>query len=267
MTVRIIPPDGAEGSLSVEAAMKQVLATFALLNSGGATTVWRLVSASTNSPLTIVAEGENDVVASHQKTVFAQSMRELKMGRYPEAWKRPELQPAANTILSKLIDSLGEMVVDLDDGSGPIVIAQQDAQVFEGLPDAYAPQLTIAVSAKNQVGSIEGLLVEVTTFRGKPAIRLQERKSKRDVTCVIPAELVESLSHIANLRDVWERRRLIVRGTILYQARGSILRVEATDVQIVEFAPRDLRSLRDPDFTAGLSAAEYLEKFRAGELG
>ena len=49
LTIKIVPPEGGGGELSVESAMKQVLETIQLLNGTGARTSWKLISASTNS--------------------------------------------------------------------------------------------------------------------------------------------------------------------------------------------------------------------------
>ena len=107
----------------------------------------------------------------------------------------------------------------------------------------------------------------MTTYRGRPAIRLRERKSGREVTCVLSEDLAGQFSYESSAQDVWDNRRFTVRGWIFYQASGHILRLEATSVAADEPVERPLRDLRDPLFTGGLTAAEYLERFRAGELG
>jgi hypothetical protein len=267
LTVKIIPPDDGKDALTVEAAMQQVLDAFSLLSAGETTVVWRLVSATTNSPFTIVAEADDTEAAVHQKDVFEQSLRELNSGNFPEAWKRPELQLAAASLLRRSSGEIASTEFTLGDMRPPLVISRDVAAPFADQPAAMLPIVAMPATSKRQVGSIDGILVGVTTYFGRPAIRVQERKTGREITCVILEALAASFSQEASMQDVWLHRRLNVRGVILYGVTGAILRVEASRVQPVGPVPKDLPPLHDPTFTGGLTAAEYLERFRAGELG
>ena len=89
LTVKIVPPEGGMVTLTVESAMQQVLDTFRLLTAASEGVIWRLVSATTNSPFTVVAEAEETGAAVLQMRVFAQSLRELQSGIFPHAWRRP----------------------------------------------------------------------------------------------------------------------------------------------------------------------------------
>lgn len=267
LTVKIIPPEGGMDALTVENAMQQVLDAFKLLSGGETTVVWRLISATMNSPFTVVAEADDSEAAVQQKDVFEQSLRELNSGRFPDAWKRPELQLAAASLLRRSYGEIARTEFNLGDVRDPMVISRDVVAPFVNEQLAAVPTMPAPPASKRQVGSIDGTLVGVTTYWGRPAIRVQERKTGREITCVIPETLADSFSKEASMQDVWLHRRLNVRGMILYQGSGAILRVEAASVQAVGPVPKDLPSLRDPTFTGGMTAAEYLERFRAGELG
>jgi hypothetical protein len=267
VTIRIIPPDDGRGELTVQDAMRQILDAFELLTAGDSGVTWRLVSASTNSPLTVVAESEQAVSAAAQKHSFRESLAELRAGRFPQAWKRPELAHAASAFLARSADSLARTEFAFDELLEPIVIERDDAAPFTGLEIEAPLYAAPPVSNKRQIGSVQGTLIEVTSYYGRPAIRIEERKTGREITCALTAELAERFSDHASVQDVWNRRRVTVRGVIFYQAIGRILRIEATAVDQDPSPRRPLPPLRDPDFTSGLSAAEYLERFRAGELG
>lgn len=269
MTLKIVPPDGGRGELTVESAMQQVLDAFQLLSAGSPSVVWRLVSATTNSPLTIVAEADDSIEAMEQVDTLSRSLEELRAGKFPEAWKRPELQAAASSFLLRTASSLArtEFVVRDD---FVISVGRDDAVQFVGEQNSVISRpsvVEISKTRKPQTGSIEGMLKEVTTFYGRPAIRIRERKSQRDIACVVSDELALTFSDHASVHDVWTKRRVTVRGTIHYGADGSIYKVDAIDVIASPIDTNTLPPLRDPDFTGGLSAAEYLEKFRAGEIG
>ena len=211
LTIKIIPSEGGNGVLTVESTMRQVLDTVLLLNSGGAQTKWQLVSATTNSPFTVVAEGESDVVASRQKEVFVKSVRELSAGQFPVAWRRPELAQTAANFIQRSADEIGATEFDLQDGSVSITLTNEDAVLFEGLPGILKPYEALPIWTKRQIGSIDSVLVEVTTHYGKPAVQLEERKTRRQTTCVIPKSLPPKFSDLATVQDVWAHRRLIVR--------------------------------------------------------
>ena len=269
ITLRIVPPEGGTGELTVEDAMQQVLDAFRLLTANAGEVLWRLVSASTNSPLTIVAEAEDSMAAAEQTLAFSKSIEQLQAGRFPDAWKRPELQSIAAAFLSRASGSIGRTEIRIRDEQ-PLLLSAEDAAPFVGLREQVSeqvPAVAYGIVTKKQVGSIEGLLVEVTTYRGRPAIRVRERKTDREITCVVSEQLANEFSEHASVHDVWTHRRVTVRGVISYQASGSILRVEAVNVEPAAQSVQPLKSLRDPNFTAGLTAADYLEKFRAGELG
>jgi hypothetical protein len=268
ITLTIIPPSGGRGELTVQDAMHQVLDAFTLM-AGGGDVVWRLVSATTNSPLTIIAEADDSHAATTQLKEFSHSLAELQAGRFPEAWKRPELTEAASAFLRR--SSLGVARTDFrikDDVS--ISLTSEDAIPFLGIAESANLLLRDEImlgSTKKQRGSIEGMLGEVTTHYGRPAIRIRERKTQREIICVITDSLARTFETHASIQDVWMKRRVTVKGDIYYRPSGAIARVEASDVVPMKGAGKELPSLHDPEFTGGLSAAEYLEKFRAGEIG
>lgn len=251
----------------VEDAMQQVLDAFKLLAAGSNGVVWRLVSATTNSPFTVVAEADDSIEAATQAKEFAHSLRELHQGRFPEAWKRPELQVLASNFLVRSADAVARTEVQLRD-EPPIFFTSHDLAPLVSATGLLTPSVEYAVDArttKTQVGSIEGTLIEVTTWRGKPALRVRERKAGRDITCVLPDYLAQTFSD-ARLGDVWSHRRVTVRGMIFYSRYG-IARVDASAIKKAPEAQDSLPKLQDPNFTGGLSAVEYLERFRAGEIG
>jgi hypothetical protein len=268
MTLTIIPPDGGKGELTVQDAMQQVLDAFKLL-AGSGDVVWRLVSASTNSPLTVVAEADESVDAVVQMEAFSRCLAELRAGRFPEAWKRPELMDSAMSLLRRSSHDVArtEFLIGND---VPISLTREDAIPFLGIAESpgYLVRDSLAAgNTKKQRGSIEGLLGEVTTYYGKPAIRVQERKTQREVICVIPEPLAKSFETHASIRDVWMKRRVTVKGDIYYRPSGVIAKIEVIDVLPARDMAQPLKPLHDNNFTDGLSAVEYLEKFRAGEIG
>ena len=69
---------------------------------------------------------------------------------------------------------------------------------------------------RQEIGSIEGVLLEVGTEYNQPAILVQERKTGKSIWCRVDAELKHAISEEARFEDVWDRRRVVVKGRIFY---------------------------------------------------
>jgi hypothetical protein len=171
-------------------------------------------------------------------------------------------------VVARLIDRVknGAIIEVREITAAPIVIdasdAEQIAEVIEATREA--PDVT---KTKNQMGSIEGTLETIESYFGKPAVKLRERKTSARVTCVLDADSAKVFAEIQTFRDVWAHRRVTIRGLIVYNRKGRLLRVIATSVTPVDVRDVPLADIQDPDFTGGLSSAEYLQKLRDGELG
>ena len=269
MTVVIQGRDG----ITVEDAMRQVLDTFDLVSRSDPDSMnsikWELVSATTNSPLTIVAEAKplhqgTDVrrIVSRQKSQFRRCVAELREGRVPSAWNSTEDRKKAKSWLRRTKESVKATVVDTNDDNAAIEVTALDAAAAENALE-QPPYQSIF---KDQVGSIEGFLTSAETHRHKPAIRIRDRKSGATVLCIVPEEFRAKIAGATGLEDVWRERRVLVRGTIHYSSADRIDRVTAHTIQAIE--PRDVQvsDIHDPDFSGGLSAEDYVDKIRDGDI-
>jgi hypothetical protein len=236
---------------------------------------WRLLSASMNSPFTVIAEAVPvnpnvviEAVALRQKEAFSRNYSALKQGHIPPAWSGHRARDTVSKVLARNRNGIGLTKIE-DVGEGPIVITKDDADVVSL---AISPALEQLASAehkktKQQIGSIEGILRQVGTYYGQPAIQLQERKTHEAIWCVVPAEFQHEVSEETSVEDVWKGSRVRARGKIFYGGDGRVSRVEATSVRRVQGQAVSDGALVDSDFTGGLTAAEYLERLRDGLLG
>jgi hypothetical protein len=264
---------GREG-LTIEDAMRQVLDTFELLDRSNPlpnqTVEWRLVSASTNSPLTVVAEAASvrpgvdaASVARVQKKTFAACIAELRSGRLPDIWSSIDTRNTAKRLVARVANGIAATDILFDGTEDSIQLTAEDTRIL-------TPTLNSALHIGHpavQIGSVEGFLDEVTTYYNKPAIKVLERRSRSSITCVVPDEFAAEIGLTATLDDVWRNRRVVVRGRIYYDGAGNIERVIANTVELLSDENIDIARLSDPEFTGGLSAEEYLTRFRDGELG
>lgn len=230
---------------------------------------WRLVGASMNSPFTVVAEAvgvsaDVDVAfyAARQKSAFRENIESLKNGVVPEPWSTPWAREAVSKVLSRV--GIGETQF-IADGDDPLIISPE-SDIAEGAKTALTKERTVERRFKSQIGSVEGVLTQVGTHYGHPAIRVVERKTKSDVWCVIPEEFRAEIAEQATFEDVWRGARVRVRGRLLYDSGGAVSRVEAFGVSRVCPEAIDEKQIADVSFTRGMGAVEYLERLREGHL-
>ena len=136
---------------------------------------WRLVSASMNSPFTVTAEAVAakpgvlvDDVAMRQKRAFRTNYSELRVGRMPRAWSNPKNRETVSRVMARNRNGIGTTSIDygIKSDIGPILITAEDAVA------ATVPVATIREErkTKDQVGSVEGRIIQVATHYHQPAI-------------------------------------------------------------------------------------------------
>ncbi len=252
--------------------MRQVLDAFELLErtnpSPDKPINWRLVSASTNSPFTVVAEAipvrpgfDVDAFAREQKLEFVRSFAQLRSGTLPPIWTSTETRRIAKGLLARVANGIASTKFAVADSEPPLTITADDAKF--SVPILEAPQLLD--HPRVQIGSVEGYLADVSTYYRKAAIKIIVRRTRELVTCLVPEEVRTKIN--ATFDDVWRGRRVIVRGRVHYNDSGSIEQVVASVVDIISDVAMDTGQIRDPSFTNGLSAEEYLKRLRDGEIG
>jgi len=120
---------------------------------------------------------------------------------------------------------------------------------------------------RTEHGSVEGVLVDVGTDYNQPAIRIVERKSGREIACRVDQSVIDEIAQAASFRDVWEHRRVRVRGKIVFDQHGKVVRVYARSITQITPRTMTLRDIEDADFTGNLTTLDYIEKLREGTLG
>lgn len=268
--------------LKVQDVFQHILELFTLVSESdpGAEgeIVWRLVGATMNSPFTVIAEAspampsvpqvEVDICAKRQKREFAKNYASLRSGMVPSAWSSGNRRRVAKSLMSRNHNGIGKTSINFglkDENIADVELTHNDAEIAIHALDV-APFVDLGVP-KQQVGSVEGRMVEVLTYYGKPAIRLKERRTGNDVICVVPEDLKHQIAEGASLEDVWNGRRVVVRGVITYNDNHTISRVTASHIRSVDAKDIPLENIQDKTFTDGMSVKDYLERLREGTLG
>lgn len=279
ITVKIRASGAHPDVLTVQDAMRQVLDIFELVSSGpnGAQGVeWKLAHATTNSPLEITGEAVSfepavdiSVVARVQKNSTMEGLKAVEQGHIPppEVWGEKRIE-IAKKIYQRNLNGIGATVVDFEIGT-PINITPAFAdRAIKTLDRTRATnELYDLPHARTEIGSIDGTFGNLDSYRNHPAIAVNDRRTKRTVWCLLSEKLQAEFAAKADYEDFWKHSRVVVTGKIRYDENGKIVLLEATDVRKVESRRVSLKQIRDPDFTSGLSVADYLNRLREGTLG
>lgn len=249
--------------------MFQIADAFALLKGdSGDDFDWRLVSATTNSPLTTVGEfaavspgAPAALLAAAQLAVEEsyQALTDVLAGEEPTVDFDPKV---LKRLLARNLNGVGLTKIAFE-GRAEINITPSAAisalEVFK--PHELPP------APKRVRGSLEGELVDAGTHRKQPALKLRERSRGRILWCHIPEESKDDFAAAASLDDVWKNARVRLRGWIEYSKRGEISGMRAEGIQFVKTRDVQIAELHDPEFTGGVDSVAYIDRLRDGEVG
>ena len=225
-----------------------------------------------NSPLIVTAEAvpvrygvQTEAVAERQKRAFTRNYNLLKAGTIPREWSAPKNREVVNRFLARSRAGIGRTTVDVGLTTENLIVITKE--------DADQAAVTVAINApkqsrtKEQIGSIEGHLLQIASHYGHPAIQIRDRRTKEEIWCVVPEAFQHEVSESTSVEDVWKGSRVLVRGRITYGTDGKVARVVASNVRRIESQTVFETTISDKEFTGGINVSEYLEKFRDGNLG
>jgi hypothetical protein len=279
VTISIVSSAGEDAPLTVDDATRQILDFFEMLSAGvgeeGKLVSWRLVQVSMESPLSITAESFSDVpgivaeeIARREKAFLSSWVQSAtKSGRVPEGLPQP-VRRRAQSFFERNTTRIGRTAIKLDDQAPPIIIDERTARAAISALESQPPdEEALPDLTRTEVGSIEGYVLEAITYYGRPAVRIRERITGAEVVCVFSDDLAERIGSEHDWRDVWHGRRVLVLGEISYRQDGVIIRVRATDMINVDAQPLSYADVADPNFTGGLSPADYIRTLWEEEVG
>jgi hypothetical protein len=279
VTVTVRPSAEHPDILTIEDAMKQVLDFFALLvPDNQERLIWKLEVASTNSPLTVTgrpASFDNidvSMIARAQRSLVADNFRSIALGVRPRRPLSKQKTEIIRRLLVRNTNGIGQTEAVLDDQGPPVLItpgiAQTGIRTLSQKDDETDDNLFARPARTgDEIGSIEGTLLSVGTEYNQPAVLVRERRSGDEIWCRVNPDLKHRISEESGYEDVWEHRRVLVRGIIKYDAQGRIARVIANSIQVLKPRQMTPHDIRDPGFTDGLTPEAYLERLREGEIG
>jgi hypothetical protein len=164
------------------------------------------------------------------------------------------------SILQRNMNGVGLTTIVFDDTAPPAMIVEKTARV--ALLAIERAELIEAEKdqdlSRMEFGSIEGEVYDGTSWHGRPALKIKERLTGADVTCVLSSELRAEIGPKRPLDDVWSHPRVLISGEIYYRKDGMPIRVMAFAITQIEAEPLTMADIADPNFTGGKSPREHI---------
>ena len=283
LTITVHPSAQSGEDLTVHDAMQQVLDIIELLDRAGLSdglqsprVVWRLHSATTNSPFSVRAEGTSSdptvsvaLRAIQAKQVLARSLTSLVVeSRRPEWMDVPTLR-TTKRVLDRNLNGIGRTDIDTEVDAERVLIVPTVAQVGAKAIDTVLLEnkYSLPNQEHTEFGSAEGAVIAAATYYNHPALYLKDRLTGDRVTCVLSDEAAKKIGLKESLSVVWEGQRVIVHGALHYSPDGRIAKIDAEDIDRISEEYVDLNEIRSLDITEGLPPIEYLNKIREEDYG
>ena len=281
LTITIVPQPSDDGLLKVDDALQQVLDFLKVVEAAGRAGSydpqrafdWKLESASTNSPFTVVAiaEARSRTVdiskpAAEAKRATAQAFRQIRARRPPPVWLDQDARVALRSVYQRNLGAVATTRIGRAQDNDFIEVTRESAVLEAENLKALAPLAApMEIPARHMVGEIAGHLVGVGRYRNQPALTILSAQYGH-VVCTVPDTLVTKLGGEKTLEDVWTGRSVAVSGTLHYGPGGALNRVVAEDIRDRVGAPLTILDILDSDFTSGLDPSEYLDRLHGGSL-
>lgn len=269
---------GVSEAPTVVDLLEQVRDFFEILNGveeavaedGSIALEWRIVGATTNSPITMEAQafarhyGTNvDRRADVVVRSTAIGLNQLREKKERPAYFTDAVLRRAERLFERVTNGLSETAADygtdLPTLSVTPVIARAAAANTKGI-------LAPPERPYKEIGSIEGTAraIERDGF-GRVILRIRERLTGEDLKCIVRGEAEEILGR-HQIRDIWRNRRVRVHGTMHYRGLGRLNQVEAGTLTFLRDRSDlpDIDDITDVDFTGGMRSEDYLERLRDG---
>ncbi len=281
IVITIRPAHSDQERLDVNDAMHQVIDAFRLLSEAEKAIAspqesfkWKLESASTNTPFTVVAVAEPiypNVDISNQvrrvKAEFASGMRKLVKESAPPWWMTREALGIANAVFVRTTNGISNTEIEIAQDDRLILDRAEAAAGIKAVSAINAVSVEGELAARTSYGEIRGVMVAAGRYRNHPAIQVRTEQYGF-VWCQLTGDkLISEFGDQHVVREIWEGKTIGVEGRLVYAEGGKLSRVEATNIREITAIPRiNLADVLDKDFTAGLDPIEYLRQLHEGEI-
>jgi hypothetical protein len=243
----------------------------ALSEDGQRVLEWRVVSASTNTPITIEAaafpkdfavniERRAEIVT--QRT--AAGLHMLRRGGERPPFFTEDTLRRAEKMFERVTNGLEETLIDHGPDLPPLDLNPRDARIAAANTRAI---LTPKARPYKELGSIEGNAqrIERDGF-GRRILWVRDRLNGESIKCLCSGEAAAELEQ-HQIKDVWRYRRVQVYGMLHYRGVGDLREVDAIKIRFLRDRNElpNVEDILDPDFTGGVRSEDYLARLRDGD--
>jgi hypothetical protein len=232
---------------------------------------WRIVGATTNSPIALEAQAFPTVYAMNidrrVEMVTRQTalgLQQIRLRRERPPYFTDKVLARVERLFERVTNGLDTTVIDFGDELPKLEITPPVAK--EAAANVRSV-LTPPDKPYSELGSIEGTARSIDRDgRGHLILYIHGRLTGEEIKCFVSGAAADDLGE-HQIRDVWRGHRVQVYGTLHYKGLGKLNQVEAIRVRFLRDRS-DLPSVEDiadPDFTGGLKSEDYLARLRDGE--
>ena len=233
---------------------------------------WRIVKATTNTPIEFEAAPFAKHFATNVDNRVELVIRHTALGL--DALSRGADRPAhfteqvllrAEKLFERVTNGLAETLVDYGEGLPALDITFETAKTAAANTRSV---LTPKARPYKELGSIEGNIqtIERDGF-GRRILYVRYRLTGDPVKCYVSGEAERELE-THTIKEIWRFRRVQVYGLLHYKGLGNLKEIEAIGVRFLRDGSElpTVDDIIDPDFTGGMRSEDYLTKLRDGDL-
>jgi hypothetical protein len=232
---------------------------------------WRIVSATTNTPLTFEAAAfpkdfgvniDNRVEAITRAAAIG--LKALQAGAERPAYFTDRVLARAERFFERVSNGLDETVIDYGAGLPGLAVTTPVARrAAANVRSVLAPQ----ARPYKELGSIEGNAQSVERDGyGRRILWVKYRLTGEIVKCTVTGDAVRELEG-HQIKDIWRYRRVQVHGMLHYRGIGDLREVDAIEIRFLRERSElpTIDDIIDPNFTGGIRSEDYLARLRDGD--
>lgn len=262
-----------QDAIDIRVVIDQVRDYFDLLTiQGKSGVVWKLVSASTNSPLAVEGtpvDPQTGALVSDRIQGYVNRVERCiasaQAGKAINGGLSPEKMKLFTRMLERGRNNFKSVHFNLGEVGNYEIRAEAAARSLMAIKARDVEERGPGF-AHTEIGSVEGQVVVIGTHYQEPSIKIKERVTGREIACLISQQDRDEIQSRLTASDVWTHRRVRVSGSVVYDEEGEISKVTDGNIQFIDPKPVDLDALHDPDFTGGLPAYEYVNRLRENDF-
>lgn len=234
---------------------------------------WRIVAATTNSPITFEAQAFSRDFAvnvdSRAEAVLyrtAVGLAELQSKDQPTrpSYFTDKVMLRAERLFERVTNGLEQTNIEYGSDLPPMRLTSGLARrATENVRSVLKPESR----PYEELGSVEGFVDSVAKDGwGHPIVRLRVRLTGETVKCFVRGNALKAFEG-HQIAEVWRGRRVQLYGKLKFKAFGLLNQIDADEVRFLRSREElpTIDDITDENFTGGLSTEEYLTRVRDGD--